>query len=71
MELQFIKDRQRACIEAAKNLGIYKGRKKQIDNDEIHRRLSAGASKATIARDLKISRMSVYRALQDADKKEK
>jgi DNA invertase Pin-like site-specific DNA recombinase len=69
MELQFIKDRQRAGIEAAKSLGIYKGRTKQIDNDEIHRRLSAGASKATIARDLKISRMSVYRALQDADKK--
>jgi DNA invertase Pin-like site-specific DNA recombinase len=69
MELQFIKDRQRAGIEVAKDLGIYKGRQKQIDNSEIRRRILAGASKATVARDLKISRMSVYRALRDSYEK--
>src|SRR3546814_3566285 len=32
-------------------------------DDEIRRRITAGASKASVARDLKISRMTVYRAL--------
>src|SRR3546814_1792175 len=34
-----------------------------LDDDEIRRRLAAGASKARVARDLKVSRMTVYRAL--------
>src|SRR3546814_7546725 len=63
MELKFIKDRQRAGIEAARTEGVYKGRKKNVDDDEIRRRLAAGASKARVARDLKVSRMTVYRAL--------
>jgi DNA invertase Pin-like site-specific DNA recombinase len=63
MELKFIKDRQRAGIDAAKVEGVYKGRKKNIDDDEIRRRITAGASKASVARDLKVSRMTVYRAL--------
>ncbi|MDF8334425.1 hypothetical protein POM99_14550, partial [Novosphingobium sp. HBC54] len=37
MELTFIKDRQRAGIEAARAEGVYKGRKKNIDDDEIRR----------------------------------
>lgn len=63
MELKFIKDRQRAGIEAARAEGIYKGRKKNVDDDEIRRRVAAGASKASVARELKVSRMTVYRAL--------
>src|SRR3546814_19425964 len=63
MELKFSKDRQRAGIEAARAEGVYKGRKKNVDDDEIRRRLAAGASKARVARDLKVSRMTVYRAL--------
>jgi DNA invertase Pin-like site-specific DNA recombinase len=63
MELKFIKDRQRAGIDVAKAEGVYKGRKKNIDDDEIRRRITAGASKASVARDLKVSRMTVYRAL--------
>src|SRR3546814_7365751 len=39
MELKFIKDRQRAGIEAARAEGVYKGRKKNVDEDEIRRRL--------------------------------
>src|SRR3546814_19275685 len=50
-------------IEAARAEGVYKGRKKNVDDDEIRRRLAAGASKARVARDLKVSRMTVYRAL--------
>ncbi|NTH49163.1 recombinase family protein [Agrobacterium rhizogenes] len=63
MELKFIKDRQRAGIEAARAEGVYKGRKKNVDDDEIRRRIFAGASKASVARELKVSRMTVYRAL--------
>ncbi|BCH19977.1 recombinase family protein [Mesorhizobium sp. L-2-11] len=63
MELKFIKDRQRAGIAAARADGVYKGRKKNVDDDEIRRRVAAGASKASVARDLKVSRMTVYRAL--------
>jgi DNA invertase Pin-like site-specific DNA recombinase len=64
MELKFIRDRQRAGIEAAKDKGIYKGRQKRVDEDAIRRLASEGVPKARIARDLGVSRMTVYRALQ-------
>jgi DNA invertase Pin-like site-specific DNA recombinase len=64
MELKFIRDRQRAGIEAAKDKGIYKGRQKRVDEDAISRLASEGVPKARIARDLGVSRMTVYRALQ-------
>ncbi len=63
MELQFIKDRQKAGIAAAKAEGVYKGRKKKVDDAEIRRRVEAGEGKAAIARDLKLNRATVYRAL--------
>lgn len=65
MELKFIKDRQRAGIEAAKTKGVYKGRWKSVDEVEIRKLASEGISKAQIARNLGISRMTVYRTLQD------
>ncbi|MGO6944711.1 recombinase family protein [Rhizobium johnstonii] len=65
MELRFSKDRQRAGIETAKAQGVYKGRTKNIDDDEIRRRVGAGATKAAVARVMNISRMTVYRALDD------
>ncbi|MCO6180776.1 recombinase family protein [Ciceribacter sp. RN22] len=64
MELKFIKDRQRAGIDAAKADGIYTGRKKNVNDAEIRRRIAAGATKAAVARELNISRMTVYRALE-------
>jgi DNA invertase Pin-like site-specific DNA recombinase len=64
MELKFIKDRQRAGIDAAKADGIYKGRKKNVDDAEIRKGIAAGATKAAVARDLNVSRMTVYRALE-------
>src|SRR3546814_211755 len=56
MELKFIKDRQRVGIEAARAEGVYKGRKKNVDDDEIRRRLAAGASKARVTRAMKVPR---------------
>ena len=64
MELKFIKDRQRAGIDAAKADGIYTGRKKNVDDAEIRRQIAAGATKSAVARELNISRMTVYRALK-------
>jgi len=63
MELKFIKDRQRAGIEAAKTKGIYKGRKKGVNDAEIHERIESGQTKAQIAREMGVSRMTVYRVL--------
>ena len=42
MELKFIKDRQKAGIEAAKAQGIYKGRAKSVDDNDIRRRVASG-----------------------------
>lgn len=64
MELRFIRDRQRAGIDVAKSRGTYKGRQKQVDDKEIRRLVLEGLSKAQIARDLGVSRMTVYRALE-------
>jgi len=64
MELTFIKERQLAGIEAAKRKGIYKGRPKMVDEAEICTRMASGSTKAQIARDMGVSRMTVYRALQ-------
>lgn len=64
MELKFIKDRQKAGIDAAKAEGVYKGRKKNADDAEIRKRIAAGVSKAAVARDLNVSRMTIYRALE-------
>lgn len=63
MELKFIRDRQRAGIDAAKGKGVYKGRQKRVDDDEIRKLASQGVTKAQIARDVGVSRMTVYRAL--------
>ena len=52
MELKFIRDRQRAGIDAAKDKGVYKGRQKRVDDDAIRRLASEGGPKAQIARDL-------------------
>ncbi|WP_234906993.1 helix-turn-helix domain-containing protein [Rhizobium rhizogenes] len=48
-----------------KTWGQGQGRKKNIDDDEIRRLIATGANKAEVARQLKVSRMTVYRALAE------
>src|SRR3546814_17931682 len=60
MELKFIKDRQRAGIEAASAEGVSKGRKKNVEDGEISQRLAAGANKARVARARKVTRIIVH-----------
>jgi DNA invertase Pin-like site-specific DNA recombinase len=64
MDLRFVRARQRAGIDAARERGAYKFRRKSVDDAEIRRLAWAGVPKAHIARDLGVSRMSVYRALR-------
>lgn len=44
-------------------------REKNIEDTEIRRRIEAGETKAAVARDLDISRMTVYRAVQSQNTK--
>jgi DNA invertase Pin-like site-specific DNA recombinase len=64
MELAFIKERQRAGIEAAKKRGVYKGRPVTLDHAkvlELHRN-SLGPT--AIAKAMKCSRGAVYKVLK-------
>ena len=66
MELTFIKERQRAGIEAAKSRGVYTGRKRSIDRDRVRQLKADGAGATEIARQLGIGRATVYKILGDA-----
>jgi DNA invertase Pin-like site-specific DNA recombinase len=63
MELTFIKERQRAGIDAARAMGVYKGRKKSIDREAVRRLRAEGVGATEIARRLRIGRASVYKVL--------
>jgi DNA invertase Pin-like site-specific DNA recombinase len=57
------RERQREGIDRARERGVYKGRKRTVDNGEVRRLHSEGAKPTAIASALGISRTSVYRAL--------
>jgi hypothetical protein len=63
MELTFIKERQRAGIDAARAMGVYKGRKKSIDREAVRRLRAEGVGATETARCLGIGRASVYKVL--------
>ncbi|ALC18064.1 site-specific DNA recombinase [Desulfuromonas soudanensis] len=68
-ERSLIKSRQMEGIAIRKAAGLYKGvgRKRSITDDqiaEINRRVSAGEMKTKIAKDMKISRESIYKLLK-------
>ena len=64
MELSFIKDRQRAGIEAAKARGVYKGRPVTFDHAKIVALRKDGLGATEIARAVGCKRGNVYKALK-------
>jgi DNA invertase Pin-like site-specific DNA recombinase len=60
-ETNLRRERQAEGIGAAKKRGVYHGRPPKIDLTEIARRLKQGHGPARIARDLGISRGTVYK----------
>ena len=62
LERSFLRERQRAGIVAAKARGAYKGRQRSVDLAAICELSAQGAGPTEVARQLGISRMTVYRA---------
>ena len=65
-ETNLRKERQLEGIAAAKARGVYKGRLPTIDPGAVRRLAGQGIGGTEIARQLKISRASVYRLLEAA-----
>jgi DNA invertase Pin-like site-specific DNA recombinase len=65
MERRFILERQKVGIEAAKKKGVYKGRKPSVPVEQVRKMHGDGKGPAEIAAALRVSRMSVWRALKD------
>ena len=63
MERKFIRERQQTGIEAAKQAGVYKGRKPSVPVARVREMRAAGHGPSAIAKALGISRMSVHRVL--------
>lgn len=66
-ERALIRERQREGIALAKKRGAYAGRKKSLTSqqiEELRRRAAAGETKASLARELRISRETVYQYLR-------
>lgn len=66
-ERALIRERQREGIALAKQRGAYRGRKKALSGEaviELRRRIAAGEKKAAVARDLGISRETLYQYLR-------
>ena len=62
-ERNIIRERQREGIARAKARGVYKGRKKTIDENRIRTMKADGHSVTEISEVLGVSRMTVYRSL--------
>jgi len=65
-ETDIRKERQREGIEKAKADGRYKGRKPSVDIVRVRELREAGLGPSAIAKQLKVGRTSVYRALREA-----
>lgn len=69
-ERALIRERQREGITLAKQRGVYRGRKKSLNSEqvmELKRRVVAGEQKSLIARNFGISRETLYQYLKMAD----
>jgi DNA invertase Pin-like site-specific DNA recombinase len=65
-ETNLRRERQMEGINAAKERGVYKGRKPSIDPAEVRRLQEEGLGATEIAKQLGIGRASVYRVLNPA-----
>jgi DNA invertase Pin-like site-specific DNA recombinase len=61
-ETNLRRERQAEGIAAAKQRGVYRGRRPQIDMSDIQSKLAQGVSPTEIARSMGISRGTVYKA---------
>ena len=64
-ETNLRRERQVEGIAAAKQRGAYRGRPRRIDMEAIKHRLAKGLSPTAIARELRVSRGTVYKARAD------
>lgn len=67
LERSLIRERQREGIEAAKKRGVYKGRVRSLSPAEVESaksRVAQGVPKTQVARELGISRTTLYRYLK-------
>lgn len=65
-ERSLISERQAEGIEIAKARGVYKGRKRCLTAEQVEQarqRIADGVTKAKVARDLGVSRQTLYTAL--------
>jgi DNA invertase Pin-like site-specific DNA recombinase len=66
-ERALLRERQREGIALAKRRGAYRGRKRSLNAEqigEVQRRIAAGEQKARVAREMGISRETVYQYLR-------
>jgi len=66
-ERELIKERQKEGVQIAKAKGLYKGRKQEMTPEkiaEIKHRVDSGDAKTTIAKDMGISRDTLYRYIK-------
>lgn len=63
-ETNLRRERQMEGIAKAKERGVYKGRKKEIDAEAVKQLKAQGMGASAIAKELGIGRASVYRALE-------
>jgi DNA invertase Pin-like site-specific DNA recombinase len=66
-ERELIKERQREGIAIAKRAGVYKGRKPaltQVQAEDLKLRVASGAKKSALAKELGISRETLYQYLR-------
>jgi DNA invertase Pin-like site-specific DNA recombinase len=66
MELRFIRDRQRAGIEAAKSRGVYTGRPVTLNHAKVLELHRHGQGPTAIAQALQCSRGAVYKVINAA-----
>lgn len=67
-ERSLLKERQREGIEIAKRKGLFKGRKKRLNEksiNELRNRVANGENKSVLALEFKISRETLYKYIRE------